>query len=95
MSDPALARLIGVLILTCVLPFYFLPTIVAASRQNRRLWSIFVINLLVGWTLVGWVAALVWASAAASSPTTSANLYHFPPAADAAGVQRTRHAARS
>ena len=38
---------------------YFLPTIV--GRRKRNAGAIFVLNLLLGWTLIGWVVALVWA----------------------------------
>jgi len=41
--------------------FHFLPTIVAAMRNSRHLVAIFLINLFLSWTLVGWVVALVWA----------------------------------
>jgi len=41
--------------------FYFLPSIIAAARSKRDLVSIFVLNLLLGWTAIGWVIALVWA----------------------------------
>lgn len=40
---------------------YFLPTVVASLRQHLQTVAIFVLNLLLGWTLLGWVAALVWA----------------------------------
>jgi len=40
---------------------YFLPSIIAAARSKRDLVSIFVLNLLLGWTAIGWVVALVWA----------------------------------
>lgn len=36
---------------------YFLPTIIAALR-GRQTGSVLVVNLLLGWTLVGWAAAL-------------------------------------
>ena len=52
------------LLLILFLPFmaiHFLPTIVAASRSVRNLGWIFVINLFLGWTVVGWVVALIWA----------------------------------
>ncbi len=41
--------------------FYFLPSILAAARSKRDLASIFVLNLLLGWTAIGWVIALVCA----------------------------------
>ena len=40
---------------------YFLPSVIAAARSKRDLVSIFVLNLLLGWTAIGWVVALVWA----------------------------------
>jgi hypothetical protein len=40
---------------------YFLPSLVAFGRGKRDLLSIFLLNLFLGWTFVGWVVALVWA----------------------------------
>jgi len=40
---------------------YFLPAIVAFTRSKRDAVSILVLNLLLGWTAIGWVIALVWA----------------------------------
>lgn len=41
--------------------FYFLPAIIAFGRSKRDAVSILVLNLLLGWTAIGWVIALVWA----------------------------------
>lgn len=41
---------------------YFLPTIVAFRKKNLA--AIFVLNLLLGWTFLGWVVALIWAMTA-------------------------------
>jgi len=41
--------------------FYFLPTLLALMKSKRDTISIFVLNLLLGWTFIGWVVALVWA----------------------------------
>lgn len=40
---------------------YFLPAIVAFARSKRDAGAILVLNLLLGWTAIGWVIALVWA----------------------------------
>jgi len=40
---------------------YFLPTIVALVRSKRDTGVIFVLNLFLGWTMIGWIIALVWA----------------------------------
>jgi hypothetical protein len=42
--------------------FYFLPSIVAFARSKRDILSIFLLNLFLGWTLIGWIVALVWAA---------------------------------
>lgn len=39
--------------------FYFAPAFVGKDKKNFT--SIFVLNLLLGWTFIGWVIALVWA----------------------------------
>lgn len=49
------------LIITITL--YFLPAIIAAGRKAKRSAGIFVLNLFLGWTFLGWVAAFVWAVA--------------------------------
>ncbi|WP_277226774.1 superinfection immunity protein [Hymenobacter sp. YC55] len=38
---------------------YFIPAIVAKGKRNAT--SILVLNLLLGWTILGWIAALIWA----------------------------------
>ena len=53
-----IALILGVLF---ALPIYFVPTIIAAIRKTRNLMTIILLNLLVGWTFLGWVASLVWA----------------------------------
>jgi len=40
---------------------YFVPTIVAYKRQVTDKGSVVVINLFLGWTLIGWVGALALA----------------------------------
>ena len=37
-----------------------LPSIVAFVRKHRSKWSIFIINILLGWTIIGWIITLVW-----------------------------------
>jgi hypothetical protein len=41
---------------------YFLPAII--GRHKRDAAGIFLLNLFLGWTFIGWVIALVWACAA-------------------------------
>jgi hypothetical protein len=39
----------------------FLPTILAASRHHHNVLGVFLVNFFLGWTVIGWVIALVWA----------------------------------
>lgn len=41
---------------------YFIPTIVALMRDHRSKGGIIVLNILLGWTLIGWVVSLAWAA---------------------------------
>lgn len=43
---------------------YFLPTLVAFRGGKRNRGAILVLNLLLGWTLLGWVGSLIWAMVA-------------------------------
>lgn len=45
---------------TVVIAAYLLPTIIAGVRRVVNIGSVFAINLLLGWTFVGWVVALAW-----------------------------------
>lgn len=40
---------------------YLLPTYEASLNKQPNLTSIFLVNLLLGWTFLGWVGAMVWA----------------------------------
>jgi hypothetical protein len=44
-----------------LLALYFVPYIVARSRKHPQVTPILILNLFFGWTLIGWVGALVWA----------------------------------
>lgn len=43
------------------LVLYFVPSIVAGSREHHNGSAILVLNIFLGWTFIGWVVALVWA----------------------------------
>ena len=40
---------------------YMLPWMIAAMRGKSNHWAVMVLNLLLGWTIIGWVIALVMA----------------------------------
>ncbi|WP_190121988.1 superinfection immunity protein [Streptomyces inusitatus] len=49
---------------------YFVPTIVAFTRNVPNSGSVLVINLLLGWTLIGWIVALAMAARSQSPRAT-------------------------
>jgi hypothetical protein len=57
-----------------LLLIYFLPAIVASMRRHRQSLAIGILNLVAGWTFVGWVVAIVWACTADTKARSSANL---------------------
>lgn len=67
----------GFILLACLVALYFAPSIVAVSRNHHNSLSIFLLNLFLGWTLVGWVAALVWS---VSNPSKSIQAETLPDA---------------
>lgn len=61
-------EIIGLLALAVL---HFAPTFIAVSRRHPRRIAIFVINLLFGWTIIGWIVALAWALAPPREATQS------------------------
>jgi len=57
------ANISAILVLLLALGLYLMPTIVAVMRDKANTGSILVINLFLGWTLIGWVVALAWSFA--------------------------------
>jgi len=53
--------LLSVVAFLLLLVIYFVPTMVARSRNHINATAIFVANLLLGWTVLGWAIAMVWA----------------------------------
>lgn len=51
----------AIALLPVVLIAYFTPLVIAVLRKHRFITAIGLINFLLGWTVVGWLAAIVWA----------------------------------
>ena len=62
---------------------YFSPTLVAYVNRHRKMRWIAAINLFAGWTVIGWVGAMVWACIRpreAEAPDVDADRYSDWPA---------------
>jgi hypothetical protein len=54
-----------------VLLLYFAPSFVAWRRKVKATAGVVIVDVFLGWTFVGWVAALVWASIGELRPKPS------------------------
>lgn len=61
MDGSLLTLLIYLIIFIIGLFIYFIPTLVARSRDHENSGWIFLINTLGGWTGLIWIALLLWA----------------------------------
>lgn len=71
MSDPS-SPITGFILLAIAFIAYFLPTFIAAKREHPNGTGIFLLNLFLGWTFIGWLAALIWSVSAFKQPEKSA-----------------------
>lgn len=49
------------IVLAVITVGYMLPWMIAALRGKSNHWAVLALNLLLGWTILGWIAALVMA----------------------------------
>jgi hypothetical protein len=63
LGDDASGMAGGALLWLVLAVGYIVPSIVASVRSHHNLGAIIAVNVLLGWTFIGWVVALVWALA--------------------------------
>ncbi len=63
--------LVALITLVLVVAVYFFPTIIAGFRKHKNTLAIGLLNLFLGWTLIGWLGALIWAVLANQEKTTA------------------------
>ena len=59
-TNEYIALMIMIVLIVWII-IYFIPTIIAFRRKHINKISILIINLFLGWSLIGWVIALAWA----------------------------------
>ena len=64
------------LVILCGIAMYFLPAIIAHHRRHVSSGAIFLINLLSGWSVIGWIVCFAWAC----SGETREKVVILPPA---------------
>ena len=50
----------AILLVIAGLLLYFAPSIISRGKKNSD--GILLLNLFLGWTFIGWVGALIWAT---------------------------------
>lgn len=53
---------LAAIVLFCVLAFYSLPTIVALKKNSPHKFAVIILNIFFGFTVVGWLVALILGS---------------------------------
>jgi len=64
-SDGAAAAgmFLGLAFLFCLIVLYFIPTAVAQYRKSVNMTTVVLVNIFLGWTVIGWIVALIIAFA--------------------------------
>ena len=52
--------IVALIVAIVCLGIYFLPSIIAYRRGHKNFLALLALNIFLGWTLFGWVGALVW-----------------------------------
>lgn len=55
------------------LMLYLAPAMIADARERKDAFAVTMVNILLGWTVIGWFAALLWAR----HPVSDRRLKHF------------------
>ena len=74
---------------------YWLPTIVADARSHHQRLPILFLNLFVGWTFLGWLAALIWSLAATPNKQVVYTTYSAAPGSRAPDTHATERPTRT
>ena len=61
-----------ILLLVIFFGAYFLPSIIGRNKRNAN--AICLLNIFLGWTVIGWVVALVWAASKDDPAPIAVNL---------------------
>lgn len=58
-------------VLIYILAFlYFIPSVIGIIRKHHNLFGLIALNVLLGWTILGWVGALIWSLLRSSKSQT-------------------------
>jgi len=61
------SALYGLLIIIFCVLLYILPELIAQRRNHLQRNAIWLLDILLGWTVLGWIIALIWSASATSA----------------------------
>ena len=82
-GNNSIAAVCVVVFVLASLVAYFVPSLVAKKREHPNTTAIVVLNVFLGWSGLGWIAALVWAYTAKKTVVVQEVVQVPPPAAAA------------
>jgi hypothetical protein len=68
-------KMIEVALPILLILFYMWPSVIAQSRKHNNYNAIVALNILLGWTCLGWIGALVWSLTAARTAAAEGRLF--------------------
>lgn len=63
----------GYAYLAVLLVLYLIPSVIAYRRWHKNFKPIFVLNISLGWTFLGWLVCLVWSLSSNTQPNEVAD----------------------
>jgi len=81
-----MATVEGLILIMLAFSFYLLPALISCERHTKHFDAILFTNLVFGWTVLGWIAALIWAVVEAPQEVSGA-----PPLPTPEETRLTRH----
>ena len=66
LENASTGLLVTVVVVTLLI--YLVPSFIALVRRHTYLKQVLVLNVVLGWSTIGWVALLVWAFAGGEIP---------------------------
>ena len=67
------------LLVLLVIVLFLLPSTIAFLRRHRNRWMIFLINVVFGATVLGWLFALIWSMNKLDDPLKGGTKYGRDP----------------
>lgn len=76
--DANLLAPVNLLLFAVSIAIYLLPTVLAIYRDCQSVLWIAAINVLLGWTIFGWVIAIGWAAGGKANPLPPSGTPYHP-----------------